>query len=550
MMPNKFLLQAFFLVILFQCTRSTKNVLFIIADDLRYQLNSLQDDAFPASEHPTMHTPNLDELASRSIVFHRAYVQYAVCSPSRASFLTSRRPDTTHVYDLKHNFRLVGGNFTTIPQFFKNNGYHSIGIGKIFHQGLEASGGEEEIAWTEPAFHGNETFESLNHTWIAIQDDVLQENPLIDKQLTDYGISTLRRVAPQALSGEKPFFIAIGLRRPHLPFVFPESMLKYYPTDSVQLPTNRFAPINMPDAAWSTYGEIRHYCDVQRLNVSGIINETFPDDFVLDLRRAYFSSVTWIDVLIGRLLNELNELGLDNNTVVSFIGDHGFNLGENGEYCKHTNFDIATHAPMMIHIPGKTNNGIITHQLNEFVDLFPTLVESVGFGELSECTELTQNEPLCTEGMSLLPLIEAPNEPLKSAVFFQFHREIHRRKLMGHCIRTIRYRYCEWPEFHYAPDYRPDWNKIHGTELYDHKIDKEETKNVVGEARYTDTVTELSRRLRVGWRDQKMTNNVSTIPKISSTPHGGSSALHINGNNVLMMLLILLNELCFTLHNH
>ncbi len=173
---------------------------------------------------------------------------------------------------------------------------------------------------------------------------------------------------------------------------------------TIHLPNNPHAPKHMPPVAWANYGELRsRYHDIMVLNATGDINSTLPSNVVLDLRRAYYSTISYVDSLVGLVVSELSNLGLENNTVVSFIGDHGWQLGEHGEWCKHTNFELATHAPMMIRVPGKTDNGIVTEKLVEFVDLFPTLVEAADFSPIPLCPEDSTNIELCREGMSLMP---------------------------------------------------------------------------------------------------------------------------------------------------
>lgn len=472
------------------------NVLFLVADDMRPELGSYCGPDSPSPIHPKMHTPNLDALAIKSLLLKRAYVQQAVCSPSRTSLLTARRPDTTHVYDLIHYFRKVGGNFTTLPEYFKINGFQSIGMGKIFHPGV-ASGHDDPISWTEPFFHGNATFESKNHSWQAIPDALLIDNPLIDEQIAEHAITTLRRVAKSALTGTSNFFVAVGFRRPHLPFVFPESMLQFYPETSIQLPDNPYAPVQMPEIAWWNYAGLREYADINALNATGKINTTLPDKTVLELRRSYYSAISWIDTLVGRILAELDNLGLSNNTIVSFWGDHGWQLGEHGEWCKETNFELATHAPMMIHIPGVTDKGIVTEQLVECVDLFPTLAEAAGLEPLPLCPENSSQIALCREGTSLLPLIRNPDVPLKKAAFSQYPRLDN---IMGYTIRTHQYRYTEWALFYYSPKYAPDWSKLAGVELYDHCRDPEENYNFADDERYVQIKAMLSKQLHSGWR--------------------------------------------------
>ncbi|KAL4231582.1 hypothetical protein ACF0H5_009163 [Mactra antiquata] len=493
-----------------------RNVLFLVADDMRPELEAYRGKNFPAPVSPKpMHTPNLDKLASRSLLLERAYVQEALCSPSRTSLLTGRRPDTTHVYQIGPYFRDVGGNFTTLPEYFKLNGYTTVGMGKVFHPG-KASGNDDPISWTEPYFHGDFNFESKNKSWEAIPDDWLLHTPLVDQQIAQHAIETLHKVKDAALSGEKPFFVAVGFHKPHLPFVFPKSFLNYYP--EVQLPDNPYAPVNMPEVAWYSYGGLRGYHDIHHLHASGGINTTLPGGTVLLLRRAYYSALSYTDSLIGKVLKELDILGLSNNTIVSFWGDHGYQLGEHGEWCKQTNFELATHAPMMIHVPGKTDKngkGIKTDQLTEFVDLFPTLVEAAGLRPLPLCPVNSSKVELCREGTSLMPLIDKPNSPVKLAAFSQYPRKHNEKKYMGYTMRTDRYRYTEWPSFEYAPVYAPDWDNLAGVELYDHYIDPEENVNRAQFTAYRETRAELHKMLLEGWRNASLFYSKPDMARIS-----------------------------------
>ncbi|XP_060605035.1 iduronate 2-sulfatase-like [Ruditapes philippinarum] len=208
-------------ILLLQICSGRKNVLFLIADDMRAQIGAYEGKHFPAVVSPKMHTPNIDTLASRSLLLERAYCQLAICAPSRTSFLTGRRPDTTNVYEIGPYFRDIGRNFTTLPQHFKMNDYLSVGMGKIFHAEI-SSGWDDPISWSEPYFHGVANFESFNSTWAAVPDHLLIDNPLIDEQIANQAIKTMQRLAPDAKSGKQPFFLAVGFQKPHLPFVFPE----------------------------------------------------------------------------------------------------------------------------------------------------------------------------------------------------------------------------------------------------------------------------------------------------------------------------------------
>jgi iduronate 2-sulfatase len=266
----------------------------------------------------------------------------------------------------------------------------------------------------------------------------------------------------------------------------------------VNLPDNPYAPVDLPPIAWFDYAGLRKYGDISKLNASGEINTTVPGETVLLLRRAYYSALTWTDFLIGQVLEELENLELSNNTVVSFWGDHGYQLGEHGEWCKQTNFELATHAPMMVHIPGLTDRGIRTSQLAEFVDLFPTLVEAAGLEQLPLCPVNSTDVQLCREGSSLVPLISSPDKPIKKAAFSQFPRH---HSVMGYSIRTDRYRYTEWPKFSYFPEFKPHWDKLAGVELYDHVIDPEENVNRASHPEYAEIVYNLSKMLHAGWRN-------------------------------------------------
>ena len=476
------------------------NVLFLVSDDMRPELQAYYGPDFPSPVHPDMHTPTLDALAQKSLLLKRAYVQQAVCSPSRTSLLTGRRPDTTHVYDLIHYFRKVGGNFTTIPEYFKINGYRTVGMGKIFHPG-RASGWDDPISWTDPYFHGKQPREyTTGNSWYSVPESEWSRKPILDTQNTNHGIAVLREVAPKARSGEQPFFVAVGLHKPHLPFVFPDTFLKYYPEEDIRLPPNPYAPVDMPEVAWYKYGGLRHYKDIKASHASGDINTTLPNDVVLYLRRAYYSALSYTDYELGRVISELESLGLANNTIISFWGDHGWQLGEHGEWCKQTNFELATHAPMMIHVPGLTDQGKVTEQLTEFVDLFPTLVEAAGLPPLPLCPVDSSDIGLCREGMSLVPLMKDPNAKWKTAAFSQYPRNEDKTSIMGYTMRTDRYRYTEWPKFIGKPTYKPDWTTLFGAELYDHVTDPEENVNLANDPRYKDLRDQLSKQLRAGWR--------------------------------------------------
>lgn len=299
---------------------------------MRPELNAYIGPDFPSPIHPRMHTPGLDSLAETSLVLKHAFVQQAVCSPSRTSLLTGRRPDTTRVYDLETYFRKSGGNFTTIPQYFKERGYISVGMGKIFHPGAAASGNDDPVSWSVPYWHAPNLayWISEKYIWKAVNKSEREAKPLPDEQIAQHALETLRDLAPGAISGDKPFFLGVGFHKPHLPFVFPEEFLELYPLENIRVPDNNYAPVDMPPVAWYDNSEVISYHDFKLMypNYTGAINTSIPDEGIRILRRAYYCALSFTDSLILNILKELDRLGLKNNTIISFWGDHGWQLSE------------------------------------------------------------------------------------------------------------------------------------------------------------------------------------------------------------------------------
>ncbi|XP_067674596.1 iduronate 2-sulfatase-like [Haliotis asinina] len=481
-----------------------KNVLFLVSDDMRPNLGAYLGPDFPSPVYPVMHTPTLDSLAKRSLLLKRAYVSQALCNPSRTALLTSRRPDTSHIYAIGPYFRKYGGNFTTLPEYFKKNGYRTIGMGKVFHPG-KSSGNDDPVSWTDPYFHAPDKYAKDDLIWQAVSEEREAQQPLQDSLLADNAIKVLQEVAPKAKSGEQPFFVAVGLHRPHLPWNFPARFMEYYPLENIRLPPNYFAPVGMPTVAWHNFTNMGRYKNIKPLGLKdvGNINFTFPHNVTLELRRAYYSCMSFTDYELGRVIAELDNLGLSNNTIISFWGDHGWQLGEHSEWEKQTNFEDATHAPMMIHIPGLTDQGIVTEQFTEFVDLFPTLAEAAELPKIETCPEHSQNVTLCTEGLSLMPLVKNPNTTLKTAAFSQYHRDgdpLTGKAVMGYTMRTDTYRYTEWVKFTGGKKFVTHWNKLVAAELYDHTVDPQENYNQALNVTYASIRKVLSAKLRAGWR--------------------------------------------------
>ena len=486
---------------------SRKNVLLLISDDLRPQLGSYKGrDSPDPINNQIVFTPNLDRLAQRSLLLKRAYAQWSSCGPSRSSFLTSRRPHTTKVWDLHTSWRDSGGNFTSLPQLFREHGYLTAGAGKVFHP-LETDA-HDSISWSVPFYDPPNLpywsrVSTVGVSWKAVTRAERAQLPLEDEQTTEYTLNLLRSLAPRSKSCQKPFFIAAGFHKPHLPFVFPEEFIDMYPLGDILPPTNPYAPRDMPDVAWDDFIELRRYLDIKKLRNKGAINETLAHSSARLLRRAYYASVSYVDFLVGQILDELKRLEVDNSTIVAFVSDHGFSLGENGEWGKHTNFEQSLRVPMMLHIPGETDAGIESRSLVELLDLYPTLAEAAGLPHIPDCPTISVNDTTCTEGTSLIPLIRNPNMIIKDAVYSQHKRNNLR---MGYSVRTDHFRYTEWVQISRSWssferwDFHNNWDMPLGIELYDHTEDPLETINIAEHPGYISTRKILSENLRNHFR--------------------------------------------------
>jgi len=486
------------------------NVLMIIADDLRPQLDC-QD--LPGTVRPAMHTPHLCELASQSLHLMQNHAPMALCSPSRTATLTSRSTGTTHIWDLSTYFRNFTGNFTTIPQFFRNKGYRTTGIGKIFHEG--SASGESKFtdwcpvcsklnrqdklySWSDKVFVGQEIEGegSKDKSWRVVPDG----RELRDTQIMLHAVQTiLERGAERS---KIPFFLAVGFHKPHLPFTAPEKFYNWYNLEDINLPLNPNAPVNLPKSGWGGSKETLQYVDVKETGANGAMNTTFPDYKVLELRRGYYAAVSYTDHNVGHVLFALRDAGLEEDTIVIFWGDHGWSIGEHGRWDKHTNFDTDTHCPLMIKVPGLTDGGFKSEQLTGLIDLFPTLVELV-FGkevletELPFCPKQSGDVETCREGFSLVPLLQDPNKQIRDAVYSTYtpglvkEPGIHgqpSRCLWNDCkmiysmqtyVKEKVYRYEEAVVYQ---NFAPRWEMKTGRELlYDHSDDPGENRNIVDE---------------------------------------------------------------------
>ncbi len=446
-----------------------KNVLFIAIDDLRPQLGCYGEEQ--------MISPNIDRMASEGLLFERAYCQQAVCSPSRISLLTGLRCETTKIYDLVRMKKDVLPDIVSLPQHFKNNGYETISLGKIYHHNED-----DPDAWSKPPLRfmvgsGYVTEEGKKLVKLNKESNPksgtkgpvtesadVADNVYSDGKLADKAIEELQ------LLKDKPFFLAVGFRKPHLPFTAPKKYWDMYDPQKLKLADNPFYPEGVTPYTMNNYGELRNYYNMPRGK------ERVNDELARHLIHGYYACVSFIDAQIGRMLDELERLGLRENTIIVLWGDHGWKLGEHDSWCKHTDFEIDCNAPLLISDPQMTKKGIHTRALTEFIDIYPTLCELTGLPK-----------PAHLEGLSFKPLMENPDLPWKKAATSIWVENKYRydpeTQIIGYAIKTDRYRYIEWRH--------TKSGEIRARELYDHEVDPDENKNVAEKTEYAGTVKEM-----------------------------------------------------------
>ncbi len=423
------------------------NVLFFIVDDLRPLLGCYG--------HPEIHTPNIDRIAQRGTLFNRVYCQYPLCHPSRTSILTGLRPNTTRVFSNSTGLREKLPNAVTLPQRFKTSGYHTQSVGKVA-QNLERQ--DDPYSWSVPSWTQPSAYDNRSSvpSWRALD---VEDDELRDGRAAKRAIEVL-----QEIQGIR-FFLAVGFRKPHLPFYAPKRYYDLYNNESFNLPSSTNIPKNAPSITDSNFNGFRDFQDIPD---EGPLSDTKT----LELIRAYAASTSFTDAQIGRVLDQLDALRLTENTVIVFVGDHGFHLGDHGQWLKNTLFEVSLRSPLIVSVPEQTYQGVETDAVAELVDIYPTLCDAC---QLQVPSEL--------EGTSFMPVIEEPTRPWKTAAFSQ------KGSSTGNTIRTDRYRYTEWGR-----------NGSQGIELYDYSSDPDETVNIANLPENTELVAHLSAQLHAGWR--------------------------------------------------
>ena len=455
------------------------NVLFIMADDFRPEIGSYGSAAL---------TPNLDKLAAQSLQFDRAYCQQAVCNPSRSSLLTGLRPDTLRLWNNGTHFRELNPDVTTLPLWFKEHGYTTRCVGKIFHNWHTAEKGDRR-SWSADEFlhyanHGADTpqitgeippnLATMNKGRGYAEQGIVSCYDVPDEAYYD------GRVANEALRvmeevKNEPFFLAVGFWKPHAPFNAPKKYWDLY--DRSKLPAlNGARPVDAPEIAFH-----------QSTEVLGPVKMQTPvsPDQAAEMRHGYFANISYMDAQIGKVLDALEKSGAAENTIIVFFADHGYHIGEHSLWGKTSDFEFDAHVPLFIRDLRPENRGRKTSALVELVDLFPTLVDLCNLPQPSKL-----------DGVSLVPILKEPAKTVKQAAFTQHPRPAYydrepskQPKAMGYSVRTVKVRYTEWR----------DWvtKEVSARELYLTEEDPAELKNVAGDKRYADSQSEAERLLSV-----------------------------------------------------
>ncbi|WP_236555132.1 sulfatase [Novosphingobium sp. 9U] len=449
--------------------RAQPNVLLILVDDLKPAIHAYGD--------PVAVTPHIDRLIARGTRFDLAYANEAVCAPSRFNLMTGSRSTTSGIYDFGQNLRDYLPNAVTLPQYFKAAGYETESMGKVFHIGHGTIGDPQ--SWSVPP-HKDHVIEYLTPEALRLghtsEEALFNEFELPDEDVWDYARTLPRGLAYESpdvpdeayadgrtakfaidrlealKGGAKPFFLAAGFARPHLPFSVPKKYWDLYDPTKLPMPTFERLPEGAPAFAGKVGGEITAYAPVPK----DVPEAQYPDALKRKLIHGYYAGVSYTDAQIGKLLDELDRTGLSRNTVVVLWGDHGYHLGDHAMWTKHTNYEQATHIPLVFAGPGVAP-GKVTHQLAETVDIYPTLATLSGLP--------APKGPQPIDGISLAPVLRHASQRLRSYAYHAYNRP-HR---WGQAIRTNRYRLVRWTR---------DVDGERTYELYDLLGDPGETRNL------------------------------------------------------------------------
>jgi iduronate 2-sulfatase len=446
-----------------------KNVLVIFMDDLRPELGCYGETH--------IQSPNIDALASQGVLFERAYCQQGICAPSRASMMAGQYPDSLGIYDLWSPLRRTVPDVVSMPRYFQERGYQTASFGKVYHHHTD-----DQQYWSElpnvpgekyadaklmqrikdqtrearsRGLTGVDLFKAVKGP--AVENADVADDAYRDGAVANQAIEALRRI------GDQPFFMCVGFAKPHLPFAAPRRYWDLYKREQFEVP-KRQLPDQTPKLAITKWGELRSY---EGIPASGLLS----DEQTRELIHGYAASVSYSDAQVGKVLDELEQLAIRDNTIVVLWGDHGYKLGDYGLWCKHTNLELDTRVPFMVSVPG-FEQGKRSAALVEMVDIFPTLAELTGGGVPEDC-----------DGKSFVRILKNPSQSFREFSLSQYPRG----NTMGYSIRMDQWRFTQWVD--------RDSGKIVATELYDHSGSSLAEKNLANDPEHQATVGKLSETL-------------------------------------------------------
>lgn len=467
---------------------SRPNVLLIAIDDMKPWLGAYGDTLAK--------TPSMDRLAANGVTFNNAYCQVALSGPTRSSLMTGLNPDHTGVWWLMGSFRKNNPNIVTMPQALKENGYETVGVGKIYHPLRDKAVKDDPMSWSLPYVKAQGNTYALANGRVATECADVPDNGYVDGIIAEEAVKTLHKLK----ESDKPFFFGVGFKKPHLPFCAPKKYWDMY--DREEMPVTKYQDMALDDVEYSYHNslEVKGYSDIPPF-------ESYQDTKHLDketqkrLLHAYYACISYTDAQVGKVIDALEKEGLADNTIVILYGDHGYHLGDHGLWNKMTNFENATHVPFIISAPGM-KKGVASNSQVEFLDMFPTVCE------------LTKTaHPQKLDGKSLVPVLKNPKAKIHDYVMSQYSRtttedytissdqdlkgkaDYLENDIHGYAIRDPRYRLVEWTKG--FKTYMPfDESKVLDYQLFDYKNDPMETKNLANDPAYAGVVKKLKKQLR------------------------------------------------------
>jgi len=489
------------------------NVLFILVDDMKPILGCYGDKMAI--------TPNIDALAAHGTVFRQNYCQVAVSGPTRVGMLTGLRPDNSLIWTMPRPMREIYPGIVSMPQYFRSLGYQTAGMGKVFDP-RNVDEGKDTPSWSIPflaewSYYNPDTEKPANgymlpenkvaqvqaakeatakglkdrpyrqyvnaHSSPATECADVPDDAYMDGALAKLAAATIKTLADASHQGDgQPFFLAVGFRKPHLPFVAPKKYWDMYDREKMPLAEFTVKPKNAPEVAFSDYIEIRDYSDIPPLYT---FSDHFENNGIIaidkqkELLHGYYACTSYTDAQIGMVLQALKDNGVDKNTVVVLIGDHGWHLGDHGLWAKNTNFEQATHSVLIVSDPRIKPS--VTDNVTEFIDIFPTVCAMAGVPRAPHL-----------DGVDLTALMRDPSTPLKDVAVSQFARD---GDVMGYSLRDTRYRYTVWFNKNYRTTLPYDESLVVARELYDYQADPLETVNQVDNKAYAAVRKQMQERL-------------------------------------------------------